>query len=415
MSINNQKEDSIIRENEKILTPTSQKTETETPQSIKTQIIKPSSQILKFPSTDDEYITSNSLYNSGRWSEEEHQKFIEGILEYGNEWKKVQKIIKTRSSTQARSHAQKFFLRIKKSIFELSKNPNEEIKFSNDKNIDTEIILNYVIDNISKEKKMKIELTNLQKEKLVSVINCKFSNENLGSDKNDFEIDLDSDKNNNEYDNLIFKKRKSLKNKIFNIKKDISHRQSIEMSISENSNIYNNYNNYKNYKVKNSNSEKRNCYEEMKEFFVRKKSLNNNLNTNYNNNNHHRERLNSSSVNDNSFEFQKISGNLFGIDNNIYNNFFPSKKRKISEQISTNNVSNEPKINTFQIDFDEEYTKDNNNNNSENYLLHYPYYNKEEENNMKDYNIINQNYELNYDDFKLTNEELLMNNERNIK
>ena len=155
MSINNQNEETIIREKEKILTPTSQKTENETPQSIKTQLIKSSSQILKFPSTDDEYITSNSSFNSGRWSEEEHQKFIEGILEYGNEWKKVQKIIKTRSSTQARSHAQKFFLRIKKSIFEISKNPNEEIKIGNDKNIDTEIILNYVIDIISNEKKTR--------------------------------------------------------------------------------------------------------------------------------------------------------------------------------------------------------------------------------------------------------------------
>ncbi len=410
MSINNQNEETIIREKEKILTPTSQKTENETPQSIKTQLIKSSSQILKFPSTDDEYITSNSSFNSGRWSEEEHQKFIEGILEYGNEWKKVQKIIKTRSSTQARSHAQKFFLRIKKSIFEKKKNKNEEIKKGKEKNIDTEIILNYVIDIISNEKKKKIELTNLQKEKLISVINCKFSNENLGNNKNDIEIDLDSDKNNNEYDNLIFKNRKSLKNKIFNIKKDISHKQSIEMSLSDNSNIYNNYNNNKNIKLKNSYCEKRNCYEEMKEYFVRKKSLNNNLNIN-NNNNIHRERLNSSSVNDNSFEFQKMSGNLFGIDNNIYKNFFPSKKRKISEQISTNNVSSEQKINTFQIDFDEEYTKDNNNNNSDNYLFHYPYYNKEEENNMKDYNIINQNYELNYDDFKLKNEDILMNTE----
>ena len=405
MSTNTNKEDIKTREKETILTPTSQKTENETPQSIKTQIIKSSSHLLKFPSTDEEYITSNSSFNSGRWSEEEHQKFIEGILEYGNEWKKVQKIIKTRSSTQARSHAQKFFLRIKKSIFELSKNQNEEIKFSNDKNIDTEIILNYVIDIISNEKTIKTELTNLQKEKLVSVINCKFSNENLGNNKNDFEIDLDSDKNNNEYDNLTFKEKKSLKNKIFNIKKDISHRQSIEMNLSDINHYYNSYNNNKNNKI-----EKRNCYEEMKEYFVRKKSLNSNSNFNYNNNNH-RERLNSSSINDNSFEFSKFSGNLFGIDNNIYKNFFPSKKRKISEQNSTNNKSNEPKINTFQIDFDEEYTKDNNNNNSENYLFHYPYYNKEEDNNMKDSNTINHNYELNYEDFKLPNDDILMSNE----
>lgn len=53
-------------------------------------------------------------FNAGRWSEEEHQKFIDGILQFGNDWKKVQDLIKTRSSTQARSHAQKFFLKIKK-------------------------------------------------------------------------------------------------------------------------------------------------------------------------------------------------------------------------------------------------------------------------------------------------------------
>ena len=63
-------------------------------------------------------------YNTGRWSEEEHLKFLEGILEYGNEWKKVQNLIGTRSSTQARSHAQKFFLRIKKAL----QSENDETK-----------------------------------------------------------------------------------------------------------------------------------------------------------------------------------------------------------------------------------------------------------------------------------------------
>lgn len=63
-------------------------------------------------------------YNTGRWSEEEHLKFLEGILEYGNEWKKVQNLIGTRSSTQARSHAQKFFLRIKKAL----QNENDDAK-----------------------------------------------------------------------------------------------------------------------------------------------------------------------------------------------------------------------------------------------------------------------------------------------
>jgi len=55
-------------------------------------------------------------FNNGRWSTEEHQKFIEAIFLYGNEWKKVQQHIKTRSSTQARSHAQKFFIRLRKNF-----------------------------------------------------------------------------------------------------------------------------------------------------------------------------------------------------------------------------------------------------------------------------------------------------------
>jgi len=38
------------------------------------------------------------------------------LINYGNDWKKVQKNIQTRSSTQARSHAQKFFINVKKKI-----------------------------------------------------------------------------------------------------------------------------------------------------------------------------------------------------------------------------------------------------------------------------------------------------------
>ena len=60
--------------------------------------------------------SSNNSFNIGRWTEEEHQKFIEGILEYGNDWKNVQQVVITRSSTQARSHAQKFVLSLRKII-----------------------------------------------------------------------------------------------------------------------------------------------------------------------------------------------------------------------------------------------------------------------------------------------------------
>lgn len=45
--------------------------------------------------------------NQGRWSPEEHKKFLEAIELYGRDWKKVQDYVGTRTSTQARSHAQK--------------------------------------------------------------------------------------------------------------------------------------------------------------------------------------------------------------------------------------------------------------------------------------------------------------------
>jgi SHAQKYF class myb-like DNA-binding protein len=49
---------------------------------------------------------------------EEHHRFIEALLKFGNEWKSVQKHVGTRSSTQARSHAQKFFVKIGKTKIE---------------------------------------------------------------------------------------------------------------------------------------------------------------------------------------------------------------------------------------------------------------------------------------------------------
>lgn len=45
--------------------------------------------------------------NHGRWTNEEHEKFLEAIKIHGRDWKKVQGYVVTRTSTQARSHAQK--------------------------------------------------------------------------------------------------------------------------------------------------------------------------------------------------------------------------------------------------------------------------------------------------------------------
>ena len=60
--------------------------------------------------------TSIKHLRQGRWSPEEHNLFLEGLVLYSNEWKRVQEHIGTRSSTQSRSHAQKFFIRIRSKL-----------------------------------------------------------------------------------------------------------------------------------------------------------------------------------------------------------------------------------------------------------------------------------------------------------
>lgn len=62
--------------------------------------------------------SSEEGFANGRWAQEEQLKFIEAMFIFGNEWKKVQKYIKTRSSTQSRSHSQKFFIRFRRKYIE---------------------------------------------------------------------------------------------------------------------------------------------------------------------------------------------------------------------------------------------------------------------------------------------------------
>jgi SHAQKYF class myb-like DNA-binding protein len=69
-------------------------------------------------STDNSSTDESSLSafggNHGRWTSDEHERFIEGINQFGREWDKVQAVVKTRSLAQIRSHAQKYFLKISK-------------------------------------------------------------------------------------------------------------------------------------------------------------------------------------------------------------------------------------------------------------------------------------------------------------
>ena len=58
-------------------------------------------------------LVENEDTNEGRWSKEEHEKFLDGIVQYGTNWRKVKSLINSRTSIQVRSHAQKFFRKLK--------------------------------------------------------------------------------------------------------------------------------------------------------------------------------------------------------------------------------------------------------------------------------------------------------------
>ena len=52
--------------------------------------------------------------NTGRWTSDEHQLFLNGLDSYGKEWKKIAELIKTRTVVQIRTHAQKYFQKVAK-------------------------------------------------------------------------------------------------------------------------------------------------------------------------------------------------------------------------------------------------------------------------------------------------------------
>lgn len=60
------------------------------------------------------YDKASSSKAAGRWTKEEHQKFIEGLKLFGKNWKQVEEHVGTRNGAQIRSHAQKFFNRLER-------------------------------------------------------------------------------------------------------------------------------------------------------------------------------------------------------------------------------------------------------------------------------------------------------------
>ncbi len=52
------------------------------------------------------------VISRGRWTDEEHQKFLVGLNLYGNTWRKIESLVQTRTAVQIRTHAQKYFQKL---------------------------------------------------------------------------------------------------------------------------------------------------------------------------------------------------------------------------------------------------------------------------------------------------------------
>jgi SHAQKYF class myb-like DNA-binding protein len=117
---------------------------------------KPKASLYQYQSEHD-----GSQATNGRWSEREHYLFLIAVKEYGRDWKKIESFVKTRSSTQARSHAQKVLKD------ELYANLDEEINR-------LERLYNFSADIDSEQAKIYFTQTNFQRApKLVKRRNSK--------------------------------------------------------------------------------------------------------------------------------------------------------------------------------------------------------------------------------------------------
>jgi len=54
--------------------------------------------------------SSTTAVHTGKWTEEEHFTFLQGIEKFGKSWKVLSNFMKTRSASQIRAHAQKYLM-----------------------------------------------------------------------------------------------------------------------------------------------------------------------------------------------------------------------------------------------------------------------------------------------------------------
>jgi len=80
----------------------------------------------------------------GRWSDDEHNKFVQAMEDHPFQWKKIQNIVKTRTIIQCRTHAQKVWNKKRKldqEFDKLSKRPCNKFAGYDNETIEISYIL----------------------------------------------------------------------------------------------------------------------------------------------------------------------------------------------------------------------------------------------------------------------------------
>jgi len=162
--------------------------------------------------TEEKFVKKETKCECGRWSIKEHNKFIESLYKYGNDWMKIEKFLGTRSPSQIRSHAQKFFSRLQnykddsigldfssdftKNLKDIIQNIKEKEQTLNKRkllyNLSEKIRFDLSKKKIKKTKiknKVKIKKHSLNKKNPIDLDNK--NNNILSNDKDDIENEID--------------------------------------------------------------------------------------------------------------------------------------------------------------------------------------------------------------------------------
>lgn len=83
-------------------------------------------QRMESQSQSNQDMTSEQQKGRWKWTDEEHHKFLQGLQLYGKRWNEIQAFVGTRICAQVRSHAQKFFKRMRNRTLQSSVGENEE-------------------------------------------------------------------------------------------------------------------------------------------------------------------------------------------------------------------------------------------------------------------------------------------------